>query len=151
MVNVAKQKNKVFYDKVKEANNELAKLKGKWEIEKAVSGTFEIPENMLDLEGVEYLLKLNIFNEVPTVLTYVAPYVVEYSITSKASEYSEEVKAVYVEKATKLIENIIGCFKEFKIDLYSEATDKNNLAMCSKIYISYLAKKIGKSEEYNLL
>ena len=137
--------------KVKEANNELAKLKGKWEIENKVSGTFEVPENMLDLEGVEYLLKLNIFNEVPTVLTYVAKAIVEYSITSKASGYSEEVKAVYVKKASELIENIIGAFKEFKIDLYDRATDEINLAICSKFYISYLAKKIGKSEEYNLI
>lgn len=151
MVNAEKQINKLAYDKVKEANDELAKLKGKWEIEKAVSGSFEIPENILDLEGVEYLLKLNIFNEVPTVLTFVAGSIVEYSITSKASSYSEETKAVYVEKATKLIENIIGVFKEFKIDLYDKATDEINLAICSKFYITYLAKNIGKSEEYNLL
>ena len=60
-------------------------------------------------------------------------------------------KSVYVEKATKLIENIIGAFKEFKIDLYDEATDGMNLAICSKFYISYLAKNIGKSEEYYLM
>ena len=129
MVNAEKHKNKYAFDKVKEAKFENLYVHDN--AEGAVSGTFEIPENMLDLEGVEYLLKLNIFNEVPTVLTFVAPTIVEYSITSKASEYSEEVKAVYVEKATKLIENIIGCFKEFKIDLYDKATDEINLAICS--------------------
>ena len=136
---------------VEETNSELEKLKGKWEIEGAVSGTFEVPENILDLEGVEYLLKLNIFNEVPTVLTFVAPSIVEYSILSEAIDYSEEKYKEYVEKATKIIRNIIGAFKEFGIDLFSEATNDNNLAFCSKCYITYLAKNIGKSEEYNLL
>ena len=32
---------------VEETNSELEKLKGKWEIEGAVSGTFEVPENIL--------------------------------------------------------------------------------------------------------
>lgn len=151
MVNAVKHKYKTNYDKVKEAYNDLAKFKGKWEIENKTSGKYEVPENILSLEGVEYLLKLNIFNEVPSVLTYVAPAIVDYSILFKASDYSEAKFKEYVEKATELIENIIGAFKEFGIDLYSEATDENNLALCSKFYISYLATKIGKSEEYNLL
>lgn len=33
MVNAVKNKHKSNYDKVKEANESLAKLKGKWEIE----------------------------------------------------------------------------------------------------------------------
>ena len=65
---------------IEETNKELEKLKGKWEIEGAVSGSFDVPDNILDLEGVEYLLKLNIFNEVPTVLSFVAPSLVEYSL-----------------------------------------------------------------------
>ena len=86
---------------------ELEELKAKWQLENKVSGSFEVPENILDLEGVEYLLKLNIFNEVPTVLTIVAPSLVEYNILSEASDYPEAKYEEYVEKGSKIIENIL--------------------------------------------
>ena len=130
---------------IEETNVELEKLKGKWEIEGAVSGSFEVPENILDLEGVEYLLKLNIFNEVPTVLTIVAPSLVEYNILSEASDYPEAKYEEYVEKGSKIIENILGMYKSFKINL---ANTDEYLFLASKWYIEALASKIGKSEEY---
>ena len=146
MVNADKQKHKIVYDKVKEGNKQLTKLKGKWEIEKRVSGNYEVPDNILDLEGVEYLLKLNIFNEVPTVLSFIAPYLVEYSLVFKASDYPEAKYKEYVEKGTKLIENLLGLYNELGMDL---ATSEENLVVASRLYIMALASKIGKSEEYN--
>ena len=132
---------------IEETNKELEKLKGKWEIEGAVSGSFDVPDNILDLEGVEYLLKLNIFNEVPTVLSFVAPSLVEYSLLFRASDYSEAKYKEYVEKGSKLIENLLGLYKELGIDL---ATSEENLVVASRFYIMALASKIGKSEEYNI-
>ena len=131
---------------IEETNTELEKLKGKWEIEKKVSGSFDVPENILDLEGVEYLLKLNIFNEVPTVLSIVAPSLAEYEVLSEASEYSEEKYKEYVEKGCRIIENLLGMYKSFKIDL---GTAEEYIFQASKGYITYLAANIGKSETYN--
>ena len=147
MVNAEKQRNKLIYDKVKEGNKQLSKLKDKWEVENKVSGSFKVPDNILDLEGVEYLLKLNIFNEVPTVLSFVAPYLVEYSLLCNSSKYSEETRAVYVEKGSKLIENLLGLYKELGVDL---ANSEENLIVASRMYIIVLSSKIGKSEEYKL-
>ncbi|MBR3347968.1 MAG: hypothetical protein IKG36_00940, partial [Mycoplasmataceae bacterium] len=100
---------------------------------------------ILDLEGVEYLLKLNIFNEVPKVLSIVAPSLVEYEAISEASDYSKEKYEEYVEKGSKIIENLLAMYKEFKIDL---ATTEEYIFQASKGYIEFLASNIGKSEEY---
>lgn len=141
VVEVKEFDRSVFSRKVDETNNELAKLKNKWEIEKAVSGTFEIPSNILELEGVEYLLKLNIFNEVPVVLSFVAPYIFDYMFTANISNYSDETKAVYVEKATELIERVLGLYKELGIDLEAATLD---VCVASKMYIQALASCINK-------
>ena len=140
--------NEIYFEKVNETNDELRKLKGKWEIENKTSGRFEIPENILSLEGVEYLLKLNIFNEVPTVLSFVAPSIVEYSFLFDPSDYSEDKYDEYVEKGTEIIERLLGLYKELGINLEE---DNSNLILASKFYISYLSNKIGKSDEYYCL
>lgn len=138
---------------IKENIVELEKLKGHWEIENKYSGTIEVPENILDLEGVEYLLELNTFNEVPTVLRIVAPVLVEYKLLSEASTYSGAKKETYVEKATEIIERLLSLYEALGIDLAeAESIDsEHNTDLCksSKYYIETLASEIGKSEEYN--
>ena len=144
--------NKRELERVEKGNEELAKLKRNWEIEGAVSGSFEIPENILDLEGVEYLLKLNTFNEVPSVLSFIAPYLVDYSILANTEDYSEAKTEEYVEKGTEIIERLLGLYNSMGIDLAkAEEIDlerNTNLFESSKWYITALASKIGKSEEY---
>ena len=131
---------------------ELEELKAKWQLENKVSGSFEVPENILDLEGVEYLLKLNTFNEVPTVLNIVAPVLVDYKLLSEASGYPEDKKEEYVEKGTEVIERLLGLYKTMNIDLAKaeELDSENNTTLfkSSKWYIESLASNIGKSEEY---
>lgn len=131
---------------------ELEELKAKWQLENKVSGSFEVPENILDLEGVEYLLKLNTFNEVPTVLNIVAPVLVDYKLLSEASGYPEDKKEEYVEKGTEVIERLLGLYKTMNIDLAKaeELDSENNTTLfkSSKWYIEALAYNIGKSEEY---
>jgi len=131
---------------------ELEELKAKWQLENKVSGSFEVPENILDLEGVEYLLKLNTFNEVPTVLNIVAPVLVDYKLLSEASGYLEDKKEEYVEKGTEVIERLLGLYKTMNIDLAKaeELDSENNTTLfkSSKWYIEALASNIGKSEEY---
>lgn len=139
---------KEYLEKVNETNDELRKLKGKWEIEKRYSGSLEIPENILSLEGVEYLLQLNTFNEVPTVLSFVAPSIVEYSFLCDPSKYSKDEYDEYVEKGTEIIERLLGLYKELGINLEE---DNSDLILASKLYISYLSNKIGKSDEYYCL
>jgi len=118
-----------------------------------VSSTFEIPENIISLEGIEYLLKLNTFNEVPSVLTYVAPYLMEYRVLAKTDEYSEAKKEAYVEKGTELIERLLSLYNAMNVDLANavEIDLKHNtdLYKCSKWFIEALASEIGKSEQYN--
>lgn len=144
MVTVAKNK---CFEAIEESNNNLLKLKGKWEIEYCLSGNYEIPANILELEGVEYLLKLNIFNEVPVVLNFVAPYLYAYSITADISNYSTDVKEAYVEKGSKLIETLLMMYKDFNIDL---KTSTHDLIIASKLYIQYLARCIGKDGIYDI-
>ena len=131
---------------------ELEELKAKWQLENKVSGSFEVPENILDLEGVEYLLKLNTFNEVPTVLNIVAPFLADYKLFSEASGYPEDKKEEYVEKGTEVIERLLGLYKTMNIDLAKaeELDSENNTTLfkSSKWYIEALASNIGKSEEY---
>lgn len=131
---------------------ELEELKAKWQLENKVSGSFEVPENILDLEGVEYLLKLNTFNEVPTVLNIVAPVLVDYKLLSEASGYPEDKKEEYVEKGTEVIERLLSLYKTMNIDLAKaeELDSENNTTLfkSSKWYIESLASNIGKSEEY---
>lgn len=131
---------------------ELEELKAKWQLENKVSGSFEVPENILDLEGVEYLLKLNTFNEVPTVLNIVAPVLEDYKLLSEASGYPEDKKEEYVEKGTEVIERLLGLYKTMNIDLAKaeELDSENNTTLfkSSKWYIEALAYNIGKSEEY---
>lgn len=131
---------------------ELEELKAKWQLENKVSGSFEVPENILDLEGVEYLLKLNTFNEVPTVLNIVAPVLGDYKLLSEASGYPEDKKEEYVEKGTEVIERLLGLYKTMNIDLAKaeELDSENNTTLfkSSKWYIESLASNIGKSEEY---
>ena len=131
---------------------ELEELKAKWQLENKVSGSFEVPENILDLEGVEYLLKLNTFNEVPTVLNIVAPFLADYKLFSEASGYPEDKKEEYVEKGTEVIERLLGLYKTMNIDLAKaeELDSENNTTLfkSSKWYIEALAYNIGKSEEY---
>ena len=144
--------NEIELKRVEEGNEELAKLKGKWEIENRLSGSFELPENILGLDGVEYLLKLNTFNEVPSVLSFIAPYLVDYSILANTEDYSEAKKEEYVEKGTEIIERLLGLYNSMGIDLAkAEEIDlerNTNLFESSKWYIESLASKIGKSEEY---
>ena len=144
--------NKRELERVEKGNEELAKLKRNWEIEGAVSGSFEIPENILDLEGVEYLLKLNTFNEVPSVLSHVAPYLVDYSLLAKTKQYSKAKYEEYVEKGTEIIERLLGLYKSMNVDLAKaeeiDLKNNTNLFESSKWYITALASKIGKSEEY---
>lgn len=144
MVTVAKNE---YFEAIEESNKELLKLKGKWEIEMCMSGNYEIPSNILELEGVEYLLKLNIFNEVPVVLSFVAPYLFEYNMTVNTSKYSTDTKEAYVKKGSKLIENILMMYKEFNIDL---KTSTHDLVIASKMYIQYLARCIGKAGIYDI-
>lgn len=138
---------------IKENIVELEKLKGKWEIENKTSGKYEVPENILELEGVEYLLKLNTFNEVPTVLDIVAPVLVDYKLLSEASTYSGAIKEDYVKKGTEIIERLLSLYKAMNIDLAKaeELDSENNTTLfkSSKWYIETLASEIGKSEEYN--
>ena len=133
--------------------DELKKLKGKWEIENKFSGTLEVPENILDLEGVEYLLQLNTFNEVPTVLRIVAPILVDYKLLSEASGYSEAKYEEYVEKGTEIIERLLSLYDSLGIDLAEadeiDSEHNTDLLKSSKWYIETLASKIGKSEVYN--
>ena len=140
-------------ERVKKGNEELAKFKGKWEIENKTSGKYEIPENILDLDGVEYLLKLNTFNEVPSVLSHVAPYLIDYSLLSKSEEYSKAKYEEYVEKGTEIIERLLGLYKSMNVDLSNayELDLKYNTSLyeASKWYIQALSNKIGKSEEYS--
>ena len=149
MVNAKKNQLK----RVEEANEKLAILKGKWEIENRISGSFELPENILGLDGVEYLLKLNTFNEVPSVLSYISPYLVDYSILANTEDYSEAKKEKYVEKGTEIIERLLGLYNSMGIDLAkAEEIDlerNTNLFESSKWYIEALASKIGKAEEYS--
>lgn len=151
MVNAVKHKHKIHYDKVKKANEELEHLKWNWSFNKCCSGNFEIPENILELEGVEYLLKLNIFNEVPKVLQIVGAKLIDYSIISRTSEYSEAKYKEYVEKGTELIERLLGFYKELGVDLATKTDIEYDwIYVSSKMYITSLASKIGKSEEYNV-
>ena len=140
--------NTTFKKRIAEANSRLEegfrfRING-------VSSTFEVPENIIGIEGVEYLLKLNTFNEVPSVLTYVAPYLMEYRTLAKTNEYSEEKKVDYVEKGTELIERLLALYDSLGVDLAKVrvGTD-NDLLVASKWYIEALASEIGKSEEYN--
>ena len=130
---------------ITEINEELGKLKGKWELENKASGNLEIPENILDLEGVEYLLNLNIF-EVLTVLSITGHYLPCYNMISKAEEYSEEEKAVYVEKGSEIIERLLGFHNAMGIDLAKAEeidSEHSDLVKSSKWYIETLASKIG--------
>ena len=150
MVNAVKHKHKINYDKVKEANTELEHLKWNWNFNKCCSGRLEIPENILDLEGVEYLLKLNIFNEVPKVMQIVAGKLIDYNIISKASDYSEAKFKEYKAKATELIERMLGLFEELGVDLATITdVEQDYLYISHKWFITTLASKIGKSEEYS--
>lgn len=151
MVNVAKHKHKHNYERVKEANTNLEHLKWNWSFNNCCSGNFEIPENILDLEGVEYLLKLNIFNEVPKVMQVVGGKLIDYSITSKASGYSETKYKEYVAKGSELIERMLAFFEELGVDLATKTDIKNDyLYISHKWYINSLANKIGKYEEYHV-
>ena len=150
MVNAVKHKHKINYDKVKEANTELEHLKWNWSFNRCCSGNFEIPENILDIEGVEYLLKLNIFNEVPKVIQIVGGRLIDYNIISKASDYSENKFKEYEAKATELIERMLGLFEELGVDLATKTDiEQDYLYISHKWFITTLASKIGKSEEYN--
>lgn len=144
MVTVAKNK---CFEAIEECNKELLKLKGKWEIEMCMSGNYEIPANILELEGVEYILKLNIFNEVPVVLSFVAPYLFEYSQAANISNYSVDTKETYVEKGSKLIDNLLMFYKDFGIDL---KTSTHDLIIASRLYMQYLARCIGKAGIYDI-
>ena len=151
MVNAVKYKHKIEYAKVKEANEELEHLKWNWNFNKCCSGRFEIPENILELEGVEYLLKLNVFNEVPKVLMIVGGKLIDYNIISKTSEYSGAKYKEYVEKGTELIERLLGFYKELGVDLATKTDIKHDwIYVSAKWYINLLASKIGKSEEYKI-
>lgn len=150
MVNAVKHRNITFHNKVKEVNSRLDGLKNKWNADNRISGSFEIPENIISLEGVEYLLKLNTFNEVPTVLTYVAPYLMEYRVLAKTSEYSEAKYNEYVEKGTELIERLLALYDSLGIDLAKITISDESLFLASKWYIRALANEIGKSKEYDV-
>lgn len=101
--------------------------------------------NPLTLEGVNHLLKLNTFNELPNRLYQVAPLLVEYYLISDVSTYSKEIKREYNKNATKLIDRIINLYDFLNYDL---KTSKRPLDVSIKMYIQCLAKNIGKSKEY---
>ena len=106
----------------------------------------EIP-NPLTLEGVEYLLGLNTFNEVPKILLKVCPVLMECNILSNAETYSKENKEVFVEKGTELIERLINMYKQL-LGIEHLKNPNHDLDISINSYIGVLSKKIGKYEEY---
>lgn len=143
-----KNQDEYLYKKIERTNENLRKIKGKWEIEGKVSGNYEIPDNILGLEGIEYLRKLNLFDEVPLILSYCMPSLVEYNIVCHPiREYSKEQYEKYVKEGTELIEGLIQMYK----DIFGIEHLKNmdsNIDLSINMFINCLSGKINKSGEY---
>lgn len=94
--------------------------------------------NIFTLDGVENLLKLNIYNEVPNVLINAYSHYIQFGLMSDKvlESYSKPTAKLYVGKAEKLSDNLLSFVNESDI---SENTDLKNVI---DHYVNYLKLRI---------
>lgn len=100
--------------------------------------------NLLTLDGVETLLGSNMFNEVPRLLSYLMPSLIEFKLLASVEigEYSKEKYKVYVEKSEKLIQRLNAFMNS---DEFFKDDDWKTIFV---FYINALSQMIGKKDEY---
>lgn len=100
--------------------------------------------NLLTLDGVETLLGSNMFNEVPQLLSYLMPSLIEFRLvaTYEVGKYSKAKKELYVEKSEKLLQRLNAFMNSD--DFFSDDDWKTIFIF----YINALARLIGKEDEY---
>jgi len=94
--------------------------------------------NIFTLEGVQNLLNLNMFNEVPNVLINAYSKYIELALMSDNAleSYSKPTAELYVEKAEKLSTNLLAFLNE---STYAEDSD---VRTAIEHYVNYLGIRI---------
>ena len=100
--------------------------------------------NLLTLDGVETLLGSNMFNEVPQLLSYLMPSLIEFKLlaTNEVGTYPKEKYDVYVEKSEKLLQRLNAFMNS------NDFFDNDDWKTIFIFYINALANMIGKTDEY---
>lgn len=94
--------------------------------------------NIFTLDGVENLLNLNVFNEVPTVLINAYSHYIQLALMSDKvlESYSKPTAELYVEKAEKLSNNLLAFVNEYNI------SEDSDIGTAIEHYVNYLKIRI---------
>lgn len=90
--------------------------------------------NPFTVEGIDNLLSLNIYNEVPNVLVNIYPYLIQLALLSDKviEDYSLATAKLYVAKAKKFSNNLNSFVEE------SKASEDSDIRIAIEHYVNYL-------------
>ena len=97
---------------------ELEELKAKWQLENKVSGSFEVPENILDLDitvfTVSLIILLSAFSQDFSPQNSSSKHLSKYLAIGPSDSFGPTIDAV--SKITGFFSNLIVCFPNFSIN-----------------------------------